>query len=268
MKIALSGKGGAGKTTIASMLIHLYRQAGYKVYAVDADPNRHLGPALGFSEEKELTPILEMKKLIKERMGVTDLSFAPMFKMNPDVEDLPNKYALEHDGVRLMVLGGLPGGGTGCACPENVFLKNLLHEVITSTDEVVIADMEAGLEHFGRGTAEAVDVLLIIVEPSRASLDVARRAQKLAGDIRIRTIHFMGNKVRSDKEKRFLEEHVPEMLGFLPYSEEMLDGEREGVASWSRNPEILARMEEIRKNLEDKLKEAKQSGELKLAPEK
>ncbi|MCL5035990.1 MAG: adenylyl-sulfate kinase [Chloroflexi bacterium] len=240
MKIAIAGKGGTGKTTIAAIIIDAFKQHEYRVYALDADPNRHLGPALGFVEEKNIIPIMEMKDLIKKRMGVEDTSFAPMFKMNPDVSDLPGAYAIEKDGVRLLVLGGIAGGGAGCACPENVFMRRLLHEVITGRDEVVVADMEAGIEHLGRATVEAVDMLILVVEPSRASIEVALKAEDMAEQINLKNFFYIANKIRNDKDREFVEKNLEgkNILAFIPYRDSIAEGEREGIEAGGRDKEI------------------------------
>ncbi len=154
MKLAVSGKGGVGKTLLVSLLSKIFTESGYSVLAIDADPNTNLAATLGFPEPEKITPISEMKDLIEERTGVQPGKTAPFFKLNPKVDDIPEKYALERNGIKLMVMGRMKKGGAGCYCPENALLQALVTHLLLASDEVVILDMEAGIEHLGRATAK------------------------------------------------------------------------------------------------------------------
>lgn len=222
MKIAVTGKGGVGKTTLAALLAKLFQQRGYRVFAIDADPDANLPATLGFPHPERITPLVEMKELIKERMGVDDLeTVGSFFKLNPKVDDIPEKYSVEHEGIRLMVMGEIRKGGAGCACPENTFVRQLISHLLMQDKDVVILDMEAGIEHLGRGTARAVDRLLVVVEPGLRSIETARKIKKLAADLGLRTVQAIGNKVRSDQDREFIREQLSgwEILGMIPYSE-------------------------------------------------
>lgn len=227
MKIAISGKGGVGKTLLASLLAHEFAQAGYSVLAIDADPDTNLAANLGFPHPEKIVPISEMKELIAERTGTKPGQSGIYFKLNPRVDDLPEKYWQELDGIKLMVMGQVKRGGGGCYCPENVVLRALVNHLLLSRKEVVIMDMAAGIEHLGRATASAVDRLIVVVEPGRRSLETARVIKRLAEDIGLKNIAIVGNKVRSETDQEFLVSSLPglEFLGFIPYDQAIVDAD-------------------------------------------
>jgi len=193
MKIAISGKGGVGKTLLASLLSKIFSESGYSVLAIDADPDSNLAASLGFPHAEEITPISEMKKLVEERTGARPGKRDIYFKLNPKVDDLPEKYCQKHNGIKLMVMGRVKRGGSGCYCPENVLLQALVNHLLLARNEVIILDMEAGIEHLGRGTAKAVDKLIIVVEPGRRSVETAQRVDKLAKEIGLNPESFPAN---------------------------------------------------------------------------
>jgi len=227
MKIAISGKGGVGKTLLASLLSRTFVEAGYSVLAIDADPNSNLAATLGFPHSDEITPISEMKELIEERTGARPGKTDIYFKLNPKVDDLPQKYCREHNGIRLMVMGQVKRGGGGCYCPENVMLQALVNHLLLERNEVVILDMEAGIEHLGRATARAVDRLIIVVEPGRTSVETAYRINKLARELGLHNIAIVANKVRSESDKEFLTSSLAgfEFIGFIPYDQAIVDAD-------------------------------------------
>jgi len=227
MKLAVSGKGGVGKTLLVSLLSKIFAESGYSVLAIDADPNANLAATLGFPEPEKITPISEMKELIEERTGVQPGKTASFFKLNPKVDDIPEKYALERNGIKLMVMGRMKKGGSGCYCPENALLQALVTHLLLARNEVVILDMEAGIEHLGRATAKAVDKLIIVVEPGRRSVETALRISKLAQDIGLPNIAVVGNKIRSQAEREFLISNLPgfKFLGFIPYDQAIVDAD-------------------------------------------
>ena len=221
MKIAISGKGGVGKTILASLLSRTFAEAGYSVLAIDADPNSNLAATLGFPHPDEITPISEMRALIEERTGAPPGQVGGFFKLNPRVDDLPEKYFQQYDGIKLMVMGRIKKGGTGCYCSENTLLQALITHLLLERDEVVILDMEAGVEHLGRATARAVDKLIIVVEPGRTSVDTAYRINKLAREIGLHNVAIVANKIRSQSDREFLTSSLSgfEFLGFIPYDQ-------------------------------------------------
>ncbi len=227
MKIAISGKGGVGKTLLASLLARTFAGHGYSVIAIDADPDANLATTLGFPDADKVIPISEMKELIAERTETKQGKSGLYFKINPRVDDIPEKYSLKHDGIRLLVMGPVKKGGTGCYCPENAFLAALLSHLLIARDEVVILDMAAGIEHLGRGTAKAVDRLIVVVEPGRVSIETAYRIDRLAKDIGIENIAVVGNKIHSQSEIEFINSRLKgfDILGFIPYDPAIVQAE-------------------------------------------
>jgi CO dehydrogenase maturation factor len=247
MKLAVTGKGGVGKTTVVAGLARVFADRGQKVLAIDADPASNLALALGFPPDQRLTPISAMKELIEERTESKTGSLGGFFKLNPRVDDLPDKYTLIKDGIRLMVMGTVQKGGGGCVCPENVMVRTLVAHLLLGRDEVVILDMEAGVEHLGRATAQAVDKLIIVVEPGQRSLEVAQKIRQLAADIGLKNIGLVGNKIRKQADREFLLERMPEIpfLGFLSYDSKIVEADLSGEPPYKDNPEFLRVMAEI-----------------------
>jgi CO dehydrogenase maturation factor len=251
MKIAISGKGGVGKTTLAATLSYLFKENGQKVLAIDADPDANLAGALGFKDLKGLTPISEMKELVAERTGSEPGSYGTFFSINPKVDDLPDTLAKEINGIKFMTLGGVKKGGGGCICPESIMLKSIIMNLVLSRDEVVIMDMEAGLEHLGRATSTGVDAIIVVAEPGQRSLETVRAVKRLAGDLRIKRIAVVGNKIHSPQDEEFIRENIDglELLGFIPYSESIIEADRLGEAVFDHSPEAVSASREIFKKL-------------------
>ena len=230
MKLAVSGKGGVGKTTFAALLIRTLNQEGKKVLAIDADPDANLAAALGIADGNKITPISEMKDLVFERTGAQPGSIGGYFSLTPKVDDLPDSISAKFEDIKLMRLGGVQKGGAGCICPESSLLKALVRHVVLQRDEVVVMDMEAGIEHLGRATAKAVDKLIVVVEPGRRSIDTAGHIKQLASEIQLNHIVVVGNKIRSDKDESFLKNHLAgfDFLGFLSYDDALIEADLAG----------------------------------------
>jgi CO dehydrogenase maturation factor len=248
MKLAIGGKGGVGKTTLAASMAKAFANRGLQVLAIDADPNATLASAFGIDDATNITPIVKMEALIEERTGVKPGQVGGLYTLNPRVDDIPDRFCREVEpGIRMMVMGAFKSGGGGCYCPENAMLKALVTHLLLARDEVVILDMEAGVEHLGRGTAEAVDRLLVVVEPGRRSIDTAHAVKKLASDIGLTNLGVIGNKLRGEKDEAFLREQMAafEILGMVPYSEEIIEADMKGSPPYERYPELVQRLEEV-----------------------
>ena len=254
MKLAITGKGGVGKTTLAALLAHLYAQEGLTVLAIDADPDANLGSALGFSPQElaRIQPIADMKELIAERTGTQPGQYGGMFTLNPRVDDIPDRFSAVREGVKLLILGTIQRGGSGCFCPESTLLKNLVLHLLVGRREVVILDMEAGLEHLGRSTAQAVDAFIVVVEPGRRSVQTAQAVEHLARDIGITRILIVGNKIRGPEDEGFIRQSLPgcTILGFLPYNPRAVEADLAGQASYDAAPDMVERARAIKKQLE------------------
>lgn len=251
MKIAITGKGGVGKTTLAATLSRIYAESGCSVLAIDADPDANLALALGLPQQliDEIVPIADMKGLAAERTNSEPGS--TMFKLNPKVDDIPQKYCKEHNGVKLLSLGKPDKGGGGCLCPENVLLRRLMSHLILHDKNVVILDMEAGIEHLGRGTAESMDAFIVVVEPGIRSIQTYTHVKKLAQDIGIQKIFAVANKVKSESDKQFILEHIDTTLGFIPYSDALIASDRAGQSPYDTCGPALHEIKNIATILRD-----------------
>lgn len=227
MKLAVSGKGGVGKTTFAALLIRTLSAQGKRVLAIDADPDANLAAAIGIADADRVVPISDMKDLIFERTEARPGAIGAFFKLNPRVDDLPEKLSVTFENIKLMRLGGVKKGGGGCICPESTLLRALMTHVVLARNEVVVMDMEAGIEHLGRATAQAVDRLVVVVEPGRRSIDTAVHIRHLASQIGLQRIAILGNKVRNAADEAFLRQHLAEfeILGFLPYDDLLIEAD-------------------------------------------
>ena len=246
MKVAITGKGGVGKTTFASTLARLYADEGRTVLAADVDPDANLGLALGLSPEEvdEIVPISKMRSLVEERTGANAAN--KFFKLNPYVADIPDTFSKDINGVKLLVMGTVDLGGSGCVCPEHVMLKAVLSNLTYRMNDVVIMDMEAGLEHLGRGTAANMDQFIVVIEPGARSVQTYRNVKRLANDLGIRKVRVVANKIRDEGDEEFIRSAIPaeDLLGFIHYNSGIIDADRRGLSPYDCSPTAI---EEIRK---------------------
>jgi len=228
MKIAISGKGGVGKTTIMALLANEFKKAGKDVLVIDADPSPHMAETLGVKDIEKIKPIAEMTKILVERSGKVEGS--PFYNMNPQVNDLLHDFMISHEGIKLMVLGAIQTGDKGCACPESNVLRRMLTKLLLSPEQIVLLDMEAGVEHLGRGTIAGIDQLLIVVIPSRSSVRTALKIKKLAEDVKIPRIDFIGNLIKNERDRQFLSEGLGvSPITFFADSQAIREAERDEI---------------------------------------
>ena len=260
MKIAISGKGGVGKTTLSALLAQAYADSGRDVLAVDADPSPCLAGALGFPEEKmsQLRPISEMNALIEERTGAKPGTTGGFFTLNPRVDDIPERFSVSHRGVRLLEMGSVDLGGSGCICPESAMLKTLFMHLLFRKDDVLILDMYAGVEHLGRATVDFVDAMLVVAEPTRRSLGTAAQIKKLANDIGLTKLWLVGNKVRNEEDAAFMANASPDLplIGFLPADLMVQEADRVGAAVYDYVPSLQQAAGEIASKLQEEIGDA------------
>jgi CO dehydrogenase maturation factor len=235
-----------GKTTLSSTLARLYADEGRTVLAADVDPDANLGLALGLTQEEvdAIIPISKMRELAKERTGASDDN--RFYKLNPYVADIPEKFAKTINGVKLLVMGTVDVGGTGCVCPEHVMLKSILSALTYRKNDVVVMDMEAGLEHLGRGTAANMDQFIVVIEPGSLSVQTYRNVKRLASDLGVKRVRVVANKIRDEKDEAFIRENIPaeDLLGCIHYNPEIMDADRNGKSPYDYSPKAI---EEIRK---------------------
>ena len=233
LRIAISGKGGVGKTTTAAGFCLELASRGYEILALDCDPDSNLANALGFPEKvlASIEPLSSLSELIEERTGSKPGGYGGMFRLNPHVADIPDSHCYRHGQLKLLVIDTIKQGGSGCACPQNVLMRRLVSDILVRRGEAVVMDMEAGVEHLGRSTAGAVDSLVTVVEPGRRSIDTAKTIHKLAEDVGIKRCLVVGNQFHPDEDYRaYLSEHFDEtlILGCIPFDAGIAAADRAG----------------------------------------
>ena len=250
--VVTSGKGGVGKTTIAATLARLYAEEGHPVLAADVDPDANLGLALGFPEEilDSIVPITKMRKLIEERTEASaDNRF---YKINPRVSDIPDKYSKEYNGVKLLTLGTVETAGSGCVCPEHVMLRRIINSLVLHRGDVVILDMEAGLEHLGRGTTEGMDMFIVVIEPGARSIQTYKNVKRLAKDLGVSQVKVVANKVRNEDDENFIRERIPQedLLGMIHYNTEVIDADRQGKSPYDFSKTVTDEIIKIKEKID------------------
>lgn len=258
LKIAIGGKGGVGKTTVTALLARcLAADKDNKVIAIDADPVANLAAGLGIPEDQPITPVSQLTELISERTGAKPGTMGGFFTLNPRVDDIPDRFSRERDGVKLLVMGTVQSGGSGCICPESTVLKALMNHLVLFRDDIVIMDMEAGVEHLGRATSASVDALIIVVNPGARSRVAADKIRKLGRDIGIRNIMILGNRVKGDEDRELIRESLSDfpILGFLPEHEEIVVADRGGRRAFDKIQDapvelfdIVGKLTDMKKN--------------------
>ncbi|KJR42312.1 cobyrinic acid a,c-diamide synthase [Candidatus Magnetoovum chiemensis] len=258
MKIAITGKGGVGKTTLSAILSHLYAKDGKKVIALDADPDANLASALGLKEEQisKIRPIAEMTELIAQRTGAKPGSMGGVFVLNPKVDDIPDACSFNVEGIKLLIMGKSKEASSGCYCPENVFLKRLLKHLVIEKHHVVIVDMEAGIEHLTRGTAEAVDAFVVVVEPGKRSIQTALTVREMAKGLGVRNVFVVASKVRDNNDINFIKQNIQdlELIGSVSFNQDIVQADIKGEPPYLHAHKAVEEIGVIKSAIEDKIK--------------
>jgi CO dehydrogenase maturation factor len=232
MKIAISGKGGVGKTTIAGALASLFALKGMKTIAIDADPSPNLALTLGLSSEqaRKILPISENKELVESK---TDTGYSGIYRLHFTVDDIVRDFAVKTPfDVNLIVMGTVHSMGSGCTCAANAVIRALLRHLVVERSEAVVLDMEAGVEHIGRGTARNVDVMLIVADANLKSLEIAKHIYELAAKAGMKKVFLVGNRIADEQQKKTIEAFAKEsnlaILGFVPFDTKILEADVRG----------------------------------------
>lgn len=266
MKLAVTGKGGVGKTTLASLLARVFAAQGKNVLAIDANPDPNLATALGIPPEEaaRIVPIAEMKELVEERTGAKPGTMGGIFKMNPKVDDIPDRFSARIDGVKLIVMGTVQKGGGGCVCPESVLLRTLVTHLILARKDVVVMDMDAGVEHLGRGTAQGIDAFIAVVEPGQRSVQTGLAVRRLAKDLGVQRFYVVASKIRNEADIRYVQQAMAgsPVLGAIGYHDEIAEADRLGKGVYESAPGAVADAKEIIERLEQIYQEAHHAKEV------
>jgi CO dehydrogenase maturation factor len=232
MKVAVSGKGGVGKTLIAAGLAYFLAEKGYKTIAIDADPSPNLALNLGLTAEeaRKIVPISENKELVESKTGT---GYSGVYRLTFTVDDIVKDYSVRTPlGVNLIVMGTVRSMGSGCTCPANAVVRSLLRHLVVERGEAVVLDMEAGVEHMGRGTAQHVDIMLVVVNANVKSFETAKRIQELGVKAGMKRISLVGNKIENDAQKEAVESFAKEnglkILDFIPFDLKVVEAEMRG----------------------------------------
>jgi CO dehydrogenase maturation factor len=257
MKIAVTGKGGVGKTTLSSILSYLFASEGKRVIAVDADPDANLASALGIppEESEKIRPIADLGELVEERTGAKPGSIGGIFKLNPKVDDLPEGLGYKINGITLLVMGKSKAASSGCYCPENVLLRRLLKHLVVERDEIVIVDMEAGIEHLTRGTAGSVDAFIVVVEPGQRSIQTAGVVRKMARELGVKKVFVVANKVRGEEDLAFIKHGISnmELAGHITFNDAVMHADIKGASPFSFSPKTVEEIRRIKAGIEKSL---------------
>ena len=244
LKIAICGKGGVGKTTVCAVWSQLFAQDGFDVMALDADSNPNLSLAFGMSAESRPPALIDMKELIEQRTGAQKGTMGQYFKMNPEVSDLPEKYSREIAGIKLLVLGSIDQAGSGCACPEGAFLKALLSHTILHRQEMILVDMEAGVDFFGRASVLGVDAIVVVVEPGGRSIETANNLSKMARELGIKVVGAVANKIYDPSQREVIRSQLKDitLLGSIENSRQVQEADLQRTAVIDCHPELIEQL--------------------------
>lgn len=258
LKIAIGGKGGVGKTTVCAIWAQLFAKSGFDVLVIDADPNTTLASAFGLAPGQSPEPLTRMKQLIAERTGTGKDAVGTYFKLNPKVSDLPEKYSLNFNGLKLLVLGAITQGGAGCACPEGAFLKALLTHTILQRQELVLVDLAAGVEFLGRASVQGIDAFISVVEPGGRSIETANNINKMAKDLGIGCVGSIANKITEPAQTELIKSQLKDttLLGTLGYSRSLQEADLKRSAVFGADDEVTEKLKQAKDKLVELISES------------
>jgi CO dehydrogenase maturation factor len=232
MKIAVSGKGGVGKTLIAGGLARGFAERGLKTIAIDADSSPNLALTLGLSAEeaRKILPISENKELVDSKTGT---GYSGVYRLSFTVDDIVREYSVNTPlGVNLIVMGTVKSMESGCMCAPNAVIRALLRHLIVDRNEAVVLDLEAGVEHIGRGTARQMDALLIVADSNLKSLEIAKHIHDLAAKAGMKQLYLIGNRVMNDAQKEAIRSFARKnglfLLTLIPFDSKVTDADMQG----------------------------------------
>lgn len=240
MKVAVSGKGGSGKTTISGTLSRVFASKGYDVLAIDDDENPNLSLTVGVPREQSVPPVPnDLLERVELPSGETEL------ELSKSPEEIIDQHGTTApDGIQLLKMGEVDHAGSGCMCRAHSTAREVLSGVVETRDEVTVMDMVAGVEHLGRGTTKDVDVLLVVVEPYYKSLETGRRTRDLAEELGIPEVNVVANKVRDDNDRAAIEEFCDDndltITSVVPYDDAVRRADQEGTAPYDYDPDAPA----------------------------
>ena len=251
VKIAIGGKGGVGKTTVCAIWAQLFAESGFNVLAIDADPNTTLASAFGIAPQQCPEPLIRMKQLIAERTGTGKEAVGAYFRLNPKVSDLPEKYWLEANGLKLLVLGAITQAGAGCACPEGAFLKTLLRHTILQRQELVLVDLAAGVEFMGRASVQGIDAFVAVVEPGGRSIETANNIAKMAKELGICCVGTIANKIAEPAQTEVIKSQLKDtmLLGTLRYSRSLQEADLRRAPVFGADAEVTEQLKQAKNKL-------------------
>ena len=251
VKIAIGGKGGVGKTTVCAIWAQLFAESGFNVLAIDADPNTTLASAFGIAPQQCPEPLIRMKQLIAERTGTGKEAVGAYFRLNPKVSDLPEKYWLEANGLKLLVLGAITQAGAGCACPEGAFLKALLRHTILQRQELVLVDLAAGVEFMGRASVQGIDAFVAVVEPGGRSIETANNIAKMAKELGIGCVGTIANKIAEPAQTEVIKSQLKDtvLLGTLGYSRSLQEADLRRAPVFGADAEVTEQLKQAKNKL-------------------
>jgi CO dehydrogenase maturation factor len=260
LKIAIGGKGGVGKTTVCAVWAQLFAEDGFDVLAIDADPNTNLALAFGISSEENPEPLIKMEQLIAERTGSTKGAVGAYFKLNPKVSDLPEKYWVKVNGVKLLVLGGITQAGAGCACPEGAFLKAMINHTILERQEIVLIDLAAGVEFMGRASVQGVDALVVVVEPGGRSIETAKTIARMGEELGIKHVAAIANKITDITQTETIKSQLAiPVLANINYNPAVQEADLHNKAVFAASNELVEKLREAKNRLISLIKNKKNS---------